>query len=237
MQTRAEETLCCRFLLLGRESLLRCVTLVKRQPVTTGCFCRVSLLSPLLLSSNRKIEVGQQLEKILMLVLESPQEWQGRDLSEAPAQPGITKGTLQIEMDGQDLGRRIPARLSFCHAGASAWISCSVHTREPLQQFKVGYGAEISISLAAASYSSLKSSDSVLNQSSKNSEILAQQVQWQTVAGFHVTCTLKDTNNSKYVSGKTEIMLYLHLTPPVQWALGGCCNIFFNPSSIQIKSE
>lgn len=68
----AETLCCCRHVLLGRESPLRCVILAKRQPVTTGCFCRVSLLSPLFLSSNRKIEVGQKLEKILMLVLESP---------------------------------------------------------------------------------------------------------------------------------------------------------------------
>lgn len=197
-QGAAETLCCCRQLLLGRESPLRCVALGKRQPVASMCFCRVSPPSPLLLSTNRKIGVGQQLDKVLMLVWESPQEQQGRDLSGAPAWPGTTilsKGTLQIELDWQDLGWGVPdcsQTMSFFCAGAPVQICWSVHTREPLHHFKVGYEAEISISLSAASYSSLKkSSASVLNQSSKNSEILAQQFQSQTVVGFHITCTLK----------------------------------------------
>lgn len=154
---------------------------MKRRPVTTGCFCRARLLSPLLLSNNRKIEMGQQLEKILVLVLEGPLEWQGRDLGGAPAWPGtavLSKGTLQTEMDWQDLGQGRPdcsQTVSLCHAGAPVQICWSVHTREPLHQFKVGDKAEISISLA--SYSSFlqvseTSSASVLNQSNKNSDIL-----------------------------------------------------------------
>lgn len=39
-------------------SPVRCVILVKVQPVTNGYFCSVSLLSPPFLCSNRKTEVG-----------------------------------------------------------------------------------------------------------------------------------------------------------------------------------
>lgn len=90
--------------------------------------------------------------------------------------------------------------------------------------------------LTVASYSSLKkSSASVLNHSGKNSEILAQQFQWQAVVGFHVTCILKDTNNSKYVSGKTETMFYLHLTSSVQWALAHLFESLLHSNNLGVR--
>lgn len=43
---------------------------------------------------------------------------------------------------------------------------------------------------------------------------IARQYLCQTVAGFNVTCTLRNPDNRKYLSFKTEKIIYLPTTPP-----------------------
>lgn len=173
--------------------------------------------------------MGQQLEKILVLVLEGPLEWQGRDLGGAPAWPGtavLSKALCKLRWIGRTLGK---GDLTAARPWASAMLGlqcrsaglCTPGSLYISLRWEIRQKFRSALLLTAASYRSLRR----VQPLSWISRIrtVTFLFQWQTVAGFHVTCTVKDTNNSKYVSGKTETMLCLHLSPPVQWALAAHC--------------
>lgn len=148
------------------------------------------------------------------------------------------QGHFAIEMDGQDLGWGIPARL---WASAMLGLQCGSAALCTPGNLCSSLRWDMGQKFLSALQQLLTALWRTVQTLSWISQVRTVKSLSNSFSGklvvFHVTCTLKDTNNSKYVSGKTEIMLYLHLTPCVQWALAGCCNIFLNPASIQIKSE